>query len=95
MTRKIFLTRERPDVTTAGAVRLTQLRVDPCDSAPVRYSFGTDDFFSDDGPELHLRNEEHVELGWFTPLEARELKVADPAYLELFGRTDALQRGRR
>jgi 8-oxo-dGTP diphosphatase len=47
------------------------------------------------GPEPHLRNTEHVELGWFTPLEARELKVADPAYLELFGRTDALQRGRR
>jgi len=47
------------------------------------------------GPEPHLRNTEHVELGWFTPREARELKVADPAYLELFARIDALQRGRR
>jgi hypothetical protein len=42
-----------------------------------------------------VRNAEHVELGWFTPSEARELNLADPAYLELFARVDALNRGRR
>jgi hypothetical protein len=43
------------------------------------------------GPEPYLRNAEHVELGWFTPGEAREMNVADPAYLELFDRVDGLQ----
>ena len=43
------------------------------------------------GPEPYLRNAEHVELGWFTPREARELNVADPAYFELFARVDAMQ----
>ena len=38
------------------------------------------------GPEPYLRNAEHVELGWFTPREARGLNLADPAYLELFAR---------
>jgi 8-oxo-dGTP diphosphatase len=45
------------------------------------------------GPEPYLRNTEHVELGWFTPTEARELNVADPAYIELFARVDALRVG--
>jgi 8-oxo-dGTP pyrophosphatase MutT (NUDIX family) len=43
------------------------------------------------GPEPYLKNAEHVELGWFTPSEARELNLADPVYLELFARVDALQ----
>ena len=38
------------------------------------------------GPEPYLRNAEHVELGWFTPSEARGLSLADPVYLELFAR---------
>ena len=38
------------------------------------------------GPEPYLRNAEHVELGWFTPREARGLNLADPVYLELFAR---------
>jgi len=38
------------------------------------------------GPEPVVRNEEHVELGWFTLSEARGLKLADPAYFELFAR---------
>jgi 8-oxo-dGTP pyrophosphatase MutT (NUDIX family) len=42
------------------------------------------------GPEPYLRNEEHVELGWFTPSEARGLNLAHPAYLELFARIEAL-----
>ena len=42
------------------------------------------------GPEPFLRNAEHVELGWFTPSEARGLNLADPAYLEVFARIDAL-----
>ena len=46
------------------------------------------------GPEPYLRNPEHVELGWFTPREARDLDLADPAYLELFARVEALERGR-
>jgi len=41
------------------------------------------------GPEPFLRNAEHVQLGWFTPSEARGLELADPAYLELFARVDA------
>jgi 8-oxo-dGTP diphosphatase len=47
------------------------------------------------GPEPFLRNDEHVELGWFTPSEARGLTVADPAYRELFARVEALERGGR
>lgn len=47
------------------------------------------------GPEPFLRNAEHVELGWFTPSEARGLNLADLGYLELFARVEALQRGRR
>lgn len=47
------------------------------------------------GPEPFLRNAEHVELGWFTPSEARQLNLADPAYLELFARVHTLQRDRR
>ena len=47
------------------------------------------------GPEPFLRNAEHVELGWFTPSEARELNLADPASLECFARVDALQCGQR
>jgi hypothetical protein len=42
-----FVTRTRA-VTTVGAVSSYSLRVSLCDSAPARYSFGTDDFFSDD-----------------------------------------------
>ena len=34
------------------------------------------------GPEPFVRNAEHVELGWFTPDEARGLNLADPVYLE-------------
>ena len=47
------------------------------------------------GPEPFVKNAEHVELGRFTPSEARELNLADPAYLELFARVDAPHRGRR
>jgi 8-oxo-dGTP diphosphatase len=43
------------------------------------------------GSEPFLRNAEHVALGWFTPSEARRLDLADPAYLELFARIEALQ----
>ena len=43
------------------------------------------------GPEPSLRNAEHVELGWFTPGEARGLNLADPVYLELFARVEALR----
>jgi 8-oxo-dGTP pyrophosphatase MutT (NUDIX family)/GNAT superfamily N-acetyltransferase len=42
------------------------------------------------GPDPFLKNPEHVELGWFTPREARELNLADPAYLELLARVEAL-----
>jgi hypothetical protein len=42
-----FVTRTRA-VTTVSAVSSYSLKVNPCDSAPARYSFGTDDFFSDD-----------------------------------------------
>ena len=43
------------------------------------------------GPEPFLRNAEHDELGWFTLSEARGLNLADPAYLELFAKVEALQ----
>jgi hypothetical protein len=47
------------------------------------------------GPEPFPRSAEHVELGWFTPSEARGLPLSDPAYRELFARVEALERGRR
>jgi 8-oxo-dGTP diphosphatase len=40
------------------------------------------------GPEPFIKNPEHVELGWFTASEARELALADPAYLEFFARVE-------
>lgn len=43
------------------------------------------------GPEPFLRNDEHVELGWFTPSEARKLDLADPAFLRLFSRVEAIE----
>jgi 8-oxo-dGTP pyrophosphatase MutT (NUDIX family) len=43
------------------------------------------------GPEPFLKNAEHVQLGWFTPSEARILELADPAYLELFARVEELR----
>jgi len=50
--------------------------------------------FAGAGFKPYLRNAAHVELGWFTARNARELNVADPVYLELFARVDAMQRGR-
>lgn len=38
-----------------------------------------------------MRNAEHVELGWFTPGEARRLELADARYLELFARAVELR----
>ena len=40
------------------------------------------------GPEPRLANAEHDELGWFRPGEARNLPLADPAYVELLARLE-------
>ena len=45
------------------------------------------------GPEPHIRNAEHDELAWFTPVEARRLQLADPGYVDLFHRVEALLSG--
>ena len=42
------------------------------------------------GPEPFIKNPEHIELSWFTPREARALKLADRAYVELFAKVEAL-----
>jgi len=41
------------------------------------------------GQEPRPVGDEHDRLGWFTPAEARELPLADSAYLELFERVEA------
>ena len=46
------------------------------------------------GPEPHIRNAEHDELAWFTPREARRLRLADPGYVDLLDRVEALLSGR-
>ncbi len=45
------------------------------------------------GPEPHIRNAEHDELAWFTPMEACRLQLADPGYVDLFDRVEALLSG--
>jgi len=42
------------------------------------------------GREPQPTNAEHDELGWFTPAEARALPLADPAYISLFSRVEAI-----
>ena len=42
------------------------------------------------GPEPHIRNAEHDKLAWFTLKDARRLQLADPAYVDLFSRVEAL-----
>ncbi len=45
------------------------------------------------GPEPHIRNAEHDKLAWFTPMEARRLQLADPGYVDLVDRVEALLSG--
>lgn len=43
------------------------------------------------GPEPHLRNDEHDELGWFSLDHVRRLRLADPSYIDVLARLDLLR----
>ena len=66
----------------------TRQEPDPESNGPGEFHIFLVDGWS--GSEPDIANAEHDKLAWFTPIQARRLQLADPDYIDLFARVEAL-----